>query len=102
MNKAERRKYERIDARVKVELTPYQPGGSQAVTRNAESRNISTGGLLVSIDSPLEISSYVRARFTMPESSAQKEIIAKVVRVDEVESMLEYNIGLEFIEKVFP
>ena len=83
-------------------MTPYQPGGSQDVTRNAESRNISTGGLLVTTDSPLDISSYVRARFTMPEGSAQKEIIARVVRVDEVKSLLEYYIGLEFVEKVFP
>ena len=102
MNQVERRKYERIDTRVKVEITPYEKGDSSMKSRDGESCNVSAGGLLVSLDCPLEISSFVRARFTMPESDAQKEIIAKVVRVDEVKSLLEYNIGLEFIEKVFP
>ncbi len=100
MTQVERRKYERIDARVKVELSPYHPGGPAADPRSVESRNVSAGGLLVVVDSPIDISSYVVARFTMPDGTERKEVIAKVVRVDEVESLREYNIGLQFIENV--
>ena len=97
MTETERRQYKRLDARVNVELTRYDETLGKEITRDTESRNVSEGGLLISTDWPLEISSYVRARFTLGDN-VQKEIIAKVVRVDEVEPLSSYDIGLQFLE----
>ena len=97
MTEAERRQYKRLDARVNVELTQYDEALGKEIVRDTESRNVSAGGLLISCDWPLEISSYVRARFSLGED-VQKDIIAKVVRVDEVEPLSRYDIGLQFVE----
>lgn len=94
---SERRQYKRLDARVKVELSQYDEARGKEITHDTESRNVSAGGLMISCEWPLEISSYVRARFTLG-NEVQKEIVAKVVRVDEVESLSRYDIGLQFLE----
>jgi len=97
VTESERRQYKRLDARVDVELTHFDQARGKEITRETESLNVSAGGLLLSCDWPLEISSYVRARFTLGQD-VQKEIIAKVVRVDEVEPLSRYDIGLQFVE----
>ncbi len=97
MTDTERRQYKRLDARVRIELTHYDKAKGKEITRDTESRNVSGGGLLISSDWPLEISSYVTARFSL-DDDVQKEIVAKVVRVDEVEPLSRYDIGLQFIE----
>ena len=96
----ERRKYSRLDTRVKVELSLYDRAKGKTVPQGAESRNVSAGGLLVMADRPLEISSYVLARFTLPGETEQLDFIARVVRVEEVEAMRQYDIGLEFVDIV--
>ena len=94
---AEKRKYKRIDTRVKVELSQYDESFAKTVTRNGETRNVSAGGLLITVDTPVEISSFVRARFSL-DGAVKKDIVAKVIRVDEIESLRQYDIGLEFVE----
>ena len=97
MTETERRQYKRLDARVTVELTQFDQAMGKEITRDTESRNVSAGGLLISTEWPLEISSYVRARFALGDE-VQKEIVARVVRVDEVEPLSRYDIGLQFLE----
>jgi c-di-GMP-binding flagellar brake protein YcgR len=97
---SEKRKYKRLDTRVKVELSLYDPAKGKTVPKSAESRNVSAGGLLVSSDRPLEVSSFVLARFTLPGETEQHDFIARVVRVEEVEALRRYDIGLEFVDIV--
>jgi c-di-GMP-binding flagellar brake protein YcgR len=97
VTESERRQYKRLDAKVDVELTQFDQARGKEITRDTESQNVSVGGLLISSDWPLEISSYVRARFVLGED-VQKDIVAKVVRVDEVEPLSRYDIGLQFVE----
>ena len=94
----EKRRYKRLDTRVKTEIALYDPGKGKTVPENAETRNVSAGGLLVSLERPLEISSYVLARFTLPGETEQLDFIARVVRVEEVEALRKYDIGLEFVD----
>jgi c-di-GMP-binding flagellar brake protein YcgR len=96
----EKRRYMRLDARVKIELSLYDPAKGKTTPKSAESRNVSAGGLLVTIDRPLEISSYVLARFTLPGETEQQDFIARVVRVEEIEALRRYDIGLEFVDIV--
>jgi len=97
---AEKRRYGRLDAKVKVELSLYDPAKGKTTPQSAESRNVSAGGLLVLIDRPLEVSSYVLARFTLPGETEQHDFIARVVRVEEMEALRRYDIGLEFVDIV--
>jgi c-di-GMP-binding flagellar brake protein YcgR len=96
----EKRRYSRLDTRVKVEIATYDAGKGKTVPQSAESRNVSAGGLLVTLERPLEVSSYVLARFTLPGETEQLDFIARVVRVEEVEALRRYDIGLEFIDIV--
>ena len=96
----EKRKYMRLDTQVGVELSLYDPAKGKTVPHTAESLNISAGGLLVTVERPLEISSYVLARFTLPGETEQQDFIARVVRVEEIEALRRYDIGLEFVDIV--
>jgi len=96
----DKRKYKRLDTRVKVEVSLYDPGKGKTVPRSAESRNVSAGGLLVTIERPLEVSSYVLVRFTLPGETEQHDFIARAVRVEEIEALRRYDIGLEFVDIV--
>jgi c-di-GMP-binding flagellar brake protein YcgR len=96
----EKRKYNRLDTRVKVEIATYDPGKGKTVPQSAETRNVSAGGLLVTLERPLEVSSYVLARFTLPGETEQLDFIARIVRVEEVEALRRYDIGIEFIDIV--
>ena len=96
----EKRRYNRLDTKVKVELSLYDPAKGKTVPQSAESRNVSAGGLLVTIGRPLEVSAYVLARFTLPGETEQHDFIARVVRVEEVEALRRYDIGLEFVDIV--
>jgi c-di-GMP-binding flagellar brake protein YcgR len=95
---AERRKYERVDAKFDVELSHYSPIKGRDVSRDTHSSNVSAGGLLITTDFPLEISSLVHAKFTLIGTTTRRDVLARVVRVDEVESFTRYDIGLEFVE----
>lgn len=95
---AERRKYKRIDTKFDVELSHYSPIKGRDISRSTQSCNISAGGLLITADFPLEISSLVHARFTATGTQTRRDVLAKVVRVDEIESFTRYDIGLEFVE----
>jgi c-di-GMP-binding flagellar brake protein YcgR len=97
---AEKRMYKRLDARVKVEISLYDPGKGKTIPQSAESLNVSAGGLLVTIERPLEVSSYVLVRFTLPGETEQHDFIARAVRVEEVEALRRYDIGLEFVDIV--
>lgn len=96
----EKRRFRRLDTRVKIEVSLYDTGECKTVQQNAQSRNVSAGGLLVTMDRPLEISTFVLIRFTMPGETQQHDFIAKVVRVEEVESQHKYDNGLEFVDIV--
>ena len=96
----EKRRYLRLDTRVKVELALYDQSKGKTVPQSAESRNVSAGGLLVMVERPLDVSSYVLAKFTLPGETEQQDFIARVVRVEEVEALRKYDIGLEFVDIV--
>jgi hypothetical protein len=91
----EKRKFQRIDAQVKVTLTiPGQVEGSRFFNRTV-SKNISRSGVLVSSVVPLDLGSFVLARFEMPNEPKPVEIFAKVVRVVMLGEH-RHDIGLHF------
>ncbi len=96
----ERRKFKRLDKRVKIEVSVYDHSKGKTVPRSAESRNVSAGGILIALDRPLEISSYILVRFTLPGETEQHDFVGKVVRVEEVEILRVYEIGVAFVDIV--
>jgi hypothetical protein len=91
----EKRKFQRIDTQVKVILTlPGQIQGSKFINRTV-SRNMSRNGVLVSSAVPLDLGSFVLARFEIPGEPNPVEIFAKVVRVAALAGN-RYDIGLFF------
>jgi len=96
----ERRQYKRIDRRVQVSLTQYDEMLGKDIIHQSESLNISAGGLLITANAPFEISSFVHAKFDIGNGGKQKDILAKVVRVDEIEPFVRYDIGLQFVENL--
>ena len=100
MGQDERRKYRRLDVDIGVKLSVYDPTRGATVARDSRSRNVSAGGLLITTESPLEISSFVLADFTLPGKERKRRAIARVVRVDEVAPLKSYDIGLEFLENL--
>lgn len=96
----EKRKFNRLDTRVKVEVSLYDTDEGKTVQQSAQSRNVSAGGLLITMDRPLGISTFVMIRFTLPGETRQHDFIAKVVRVEEVEPQNKYDNGLEFVDLI--
>ena len=91
----EKRKFQRIDTQVKVMLTlPGQIQGSKFINRTV-SRNMSRSGVLVTSAVPLDLGSFVLARFEIPQELKPIEIFAKVVRVSDLPNN-RYEIGLHF------
>ena len=62
-----------------------------------ESTNISAGGLLFKLDTPLDIGSWLDVRFELPQDMTLVEAVAKVRHVSQLEDAL-YSVGVEFTE----
>lgn len=95
---ADKRQHTRLDTRVKVEVSVYDTAQGETVLQSAESRNVSAGGLLVTLDRPLEISAFAMVHFTLPGGGEPLDFIAKVMRVKESDSPDMYDIGLQFVD----
>lgn len=97
---ADKRQHTRLDTQVKVEVTVHDPEQGQTVLQSAQSRNVSTGGLLVTVDRPLEMSEFVIVHFTLPGRGEPLDFIAKVMRVSEAEDPGKFDIGLQFVDVI--
>lgn len=98
MGQDERRKYRRLKAEVKVEISYTDPEKDvTSLTTAPVSRDISAGGLLVRHTSALPIGSEIVVKFILPSEKRYVMTFARVVRVDVVEERKLYDIGLCFV-----
>lgn len=77
-------KYEVIDSKSKIPLTSY-------------TRDISAGGFLIRLNSPLPINTVIKLKFFIEESGGFIPAEAKIVRVDEVVEGKVYEAGVQLI-----
>jgi c-di-GMP-binding flagellar brake protein YcgR len=95
----ERRKYRRLRAEVKVEISYTDPEKDvTSLTTDPVSKDISAGGLLVRHRKPLVVGSEVVVKFLLPSEKRYIMTFARVIRADVVEEDKLYDIGLCFID----
>jgi len=96
----ERRKYKRVKADVKVTIQKYKNADDFFTSEEGVGKNISAGGLLVNCKTPADVPSYVIAMFQLPGSGNKLEVVARVVRVEELTDNT-YDLGLMFMRTLF-
>ena len=96
---AERRKYRRVDAMVKVEVQKYDINMEDIVSEESVTRNMSLGGLLILNDRPLEVPSYIIVSFNLPGTTGRLDFLGKVLRIEELREDL-YEVGVTFMRMI--
>jgi len=86
----ERRRFPRYNKSLKVK---YEINREYNINRTV---NVSLGGLLMKSSFPAAVDSYVVARLELPTSYQDMVIVAKIVRVERVATMKNYEIALDF------
>jgi c-di-GMP-binding flagellar brake protein YcgR len=95
----ERRKYHRLKAEVKVEISYTDPDRDvTSLISDPVSQNVSAGGLLVRHSKHLAVGSDVVVKFILPSEKRYIMTFARVVRVDVVEEGKLYDIGICFVD----
>ncbi|MBU1044226.1 MAG: PilT/PilU family type 4a pilus ATPase [Candidatus Omnitrophica bacterium] len=94
---AEMRANTRIRSRVSVNYQIINPDGSAQVSAKTSARDISSNGIFIVLKKPVELNTKMKFEFRLPKISNLIEIIAHVVRIEEVVNN-EFGIGLSFDE----
>lgn len=95
-SKTERRRYKRLrkNCKVRVKFT----GDDSYNVLAAKSVNVSTSGILVEHDKPIELNKIVNVRFLHPNSFDYFEGDARVIRCELNDYNNSYYVGIEFID----
>jgi hypothetical protein len=97
--KSERRQYRRVDTSVVVTLQKYDSEEGYFTDEEGKSKNLSSGGLLLHHDRPLEVPSYIIASFTLPDEDEKLDFLAKVIRIEELPDG-SYEAGVMFMRMI--
>jgi c-di-GMP-binding flagellar brake protein YcgR len=92
-----RRQYNRLKADVNVQLFYLDPDKTSA-SYSTRTADISAGGLLVCSENPFSIGTSVIVKFSLPGKEAALDLVARVVRVEELLCKKGYDVGLAFLD----
>lgn len=96
MEAHERRKYIRLEYPFLVKYKPHV--GTVPENDLSMTKNISAGGILFEVKEKLNMSEVLDLVIDIPSSDKLIEATGKVVRIEELDSMGRYDVGMEFIE----
>ncbi|MBU1086485.1 MAG: PilT/PilU family type 4a pilus ATPase [Candidatus Omnitrophica bacterium] len=94
---AEMRANTRIRSRISVSFEVIDPDGSMQATVKTFARDISSNGIFIVLKKPLDIDTKLHCEFRLPKITNPIEIMAHVVRVEEMPNN-EFGIGIFFDE----
>lgn len=96
----ERRQYKRFHKEVKIHFDVITAmGTSRAIPTegNTVSVDISKGGILFTSNKPIPITSLIECEIKVPENENPIYAKARVVRIEEMPSFNQYDIGIQFV-----
>lgn len=93
----ERRAFPRLDASVKVNLVFMPPGEQEAISREFQSMDVSSGGIRIEIDTAVAKGAFVAIQIRLPEGKEPVDLFAKVVWTRELKVPSRYLVGLQFM-----
>ena len=100
----ERRTYIRLNSKVNLRYAPVKSKEEALKKRGltpeqlSVTKNISAGGLLFVADEELPLGSFLELKLELPDGEGQIECLAKVVRIEEIESDRNYDIAVCFLD----
>lgn len=94
-----RRRFSRIGEKVALQYRVRENDArSGADAGEPMSINIGGGGLLFGIEEPVAISAVMDIEINLPVSPIPMSVVARVVRVEEIDAGNRYDVGVEFLE----
>jgi c-di-GMP-binding flagellar brake protein YcgR len=100
----ERRTYIRLNSKVNLRYALVKSKEEALKKRGltpeqlSVTKNISAGGLLFVADEELPLGSFLELKLELPDGEGQIECLAKVVRIEEIESDRNYDIAVCFLD----
>jgi hypothetical protein len=61
-------------------------------------KNISCGGILFAFEQPISVGSILEIKLELPDGEKELECLARVVRIEELEENVSYNIAICFLD----
>jgi len=92
---AERRKYIRLGSAINIE---YKTTGRHIAGNQTKSKNISAGGVKITIKEKLPLNSQLNLKFILPGDSKPVEVIGQIVWQQPQNEFGEYDTGIQYVQ----
>lgn len=98
---AEKRVYPRLKKEIPIRYRLFPPQEAEKIQkalREASTKNISAGGILFELSSPIAVESIIEVTINLPEAAEPIVCLAKVVRIEALAESTAYDIAICFLD----